>query len=380
MSIRRNIRIMYAISLLQGMVFYAPIATLYRQQAGLGVFEITLIESISLVVSIALEVPWGIFADRVGYKKAMMGCCGLWFLSKLVFWQADGFGMFLLERLLLGVVFAGLSGLDQSILYCSVEEKDAQSVFGIYNSLGTAGVLLAAGIYSAFIGESYRMAGLLTAVSYGAAALLSLGLCEVNPGEAGSRGTLASFTDAVCGLARNRSLLLLVVGCALLAEVNQTISVFLNQLQYVRCGMSASAIGVVYIAVTLLELTGGLSARLTRRFGAKRLGGALFSACAAACLMLAVTDRAWLSVASVGLLHGCASVLWPLKSDLVNRCVDSPERVTALSVNQLLADGIAIATNLVFGRLSDSSLSSAMLFGAVLSAAGLALFMKSQKQ
>lgn len=380
MSIRRNIRIMYAISLLQGMVFYAPIATLYRQQAGLGVFEITLIESISLAVSIALEVPWGIFADRVGYKKAMMGCCGLWFLSKLVFWQADGFGMFLLERLLLGVVFAGLSGLDQSILYCSVEEKDAQSVFGIYNSLGTAGVLLAAGIYSAFIGENYRMAGLLTAVSYGAAALLSLGLCEVKPGEAGSRGTLVSFTDAVCGLARNRSLLLLVVGCALLAEVNQTISVFLNQLQYVRCGMSASAIGVVYIAVTLLELTGGLSARLTRRFGAKRLGGALFSACAAACLMLAVTDRAWLSVASVGLLHGCASVLWPLKSDLVNRCVDSPDRVTALSVNQLLADGIAIATNLVFGRLSDSSLSSAMLFGAVLSAAGLALFMKSQKQ
>lgn len=65
MSIRRNIRIMYAIALLQGMVFYAPIATLYRQNVGLGVFEIALIESISLAISIAMELPWGVVADRL---------------------------------------------------------------------------------------------------------------------------------------------------------------------------------------------------------------------------------------------------------------------------------------------------------------------------
>ena len=45
MKIKRNIYLMYGISLLQGMVFYGPIATLYRQAAGVTVFEITLIES-----------------------------------------------------------------------------------------------------------------------------------------------------------------------------------------------------------------------------------------------------------------------------------------------------------------------------------------------
>lgn len=379
MSIRRNIRIMYAISLLQGMVFYAPIATLYRQQAGLSMFEITLIESISLAISIALELPWGVIADRIGYKKSMIACCGMWFASKLMFWRADGFGMFLLERVLLGVVFAGLSGLDQSILYCSADEKDAQRVFGVYGNLGTIGVLIAAAVYSLFIGDNYRLAGLLTAVSYGAAAVLSLGLKEVKPAEAGRRGTLESFGSAVRGLFGNRKLLLLVVGCALLGEVNQTITVFLNQLQYVRCGMTAATIGIVYIGITLLELTGGLSARLTERFGAKRLGARIFAGCTAACLALAGTESAWLSVASIGLIHGCASLLWPLKSDLVNRSIDSPDRVTALSVNQLLADGIAVGTNLVFGRLSDAGLPYAMLFGAALSAAGFALFMKSQR-
>ena len=45
---KRNIILLWGIALLQGMVFYAPVATLYRQAAGLGIFHITLIESISL--------------------------------------------------------------------------------------------------------------------------------------------------------------------------------------------------------------------------------------------------------------------------------------------------------------------------------------------
>ena len=56
MKNNRNIRLMYAIALLQGMVFYGPIATLYRQAAGVSVFQITLIESISLALALALEV------------------------------------------------------------------------------------------------------------------------------------------------------------------------------------------------------------------------------------------------------------------------------------------------------------------------------------
>lgn len=47
---RRNIRYMYAIALLQGMVFYGPVATLYREAQGVSIAQITLIESISLAL------------------------------------------------------------------------------------------------------------------------------------------------------------------------------------------------------------------------------------------------------------------------------------------------------------------------------------------
>lgn len=53
----QNVRRMAAIALLQGMVFYGPVATLYRQAQGLSVFDITRIESLSMALCIALEIP-----------------------------------------------------------------------------------------------------------------------------------------------------------------------------------------------------------------------------------------------------------------------------------------------------------------------------------
>ena len=85
----RNIYIMYAISLLQGMIFYGPIATLYRQAQGVSVLQITVIESISLILCLLLEFPWGVIADKIGYKRTILFCCALYFLSKIVFWQAS---------------------------------------------------------------------------------------------------------------------------------------------------------------------------------------------------------------------------------------------------------------------------------------------------
>lgn len=83
---KRNLYLMYAIALLQGMVFYGPIATLYRQAQGVSVFQITLIESLSMALAVALEIPWGVIADKIGYRHTMIFCSVLFFASKLVSW------------------------------------------------------------------------------------------------------------------------------------------------------------------------------------------------------------------------------------------------------------------------------------------------------
>ena len=91
MKIKRNIHILYAVAFLQGMVFYALVASLYRQARGLTLGQIALLESISFLIQLAMELPWGVLADRIGYKKTMVVGCGVFALSKLVLWQADSF-------------------------------------------------------------------------------------------------------------------------------------------------------------------------------------------------------------------------------------------------------------------------------------------------
>lgn len=361
--IKKNIVILYAISLLQGMVFYAPIATLYRQTAGLTVLQIAVIESVMLVLCVALELPWGLLADRIGYKKAMMLCCLLYVLSKVVFWQADSFGAFLLERILLSVVVSGLSGLDMSLLFLSCDGGDSQRAFGIYNSLGAMGLVFASVVYAVFIKESYRMAAFLTLLSYGAAALLSLGLQEVKePGT--DRPGLKDFYRALGETLKNRSLLLLLAAAALMGETHQMFTVFLSQLQYVRAGLSPAGMGYAFCLITLCGLSGGFSSRLTRLSGKCRFGSGLLLGTAAACALLAVTTSPVLSVFGLVLLRLCFTLFQPLQTELQNRYVHSDNRATALSIQAVLMNGAAIFMNLLYGRLAEVSLPLALWMGA----------------
>ena len=368
---KKNLYVMYAIALLQGMVFYGPIATLYRQAQGVTVFQITLIEGISLGLAILLEIPWGIAADKIGYRKTIIFCSGLYFVSKIVFWKATGFGGFLAERILLSVVEAGFSGVDTSILYLSCQGKNSQKVFGIYNSMSMAGLLLAAAVFSVFVRDNYSLAGFLTVVSYGLAALLSLGLTEVKQAASAAAEPFRATLHRTLG---NRTMLLFLAAVAFLTEAHQTITVFLNQLQYERCGLSSTAIGVLYIAATVLGMLGFCSAPLTKRMGTRAFCLLFCGLAAAVCLVLGATQTAFPAVVGILTLRISNTLFQPFRAQLQNRQIQTENRATALSIHAMIVNCIAIATNLIFGALSDWSLPAAFFFGAGICVCSLLLF------
>lgn len=367
--LKKNIYLMYAISCLQGMVFYGPIATLYRQAQGVSVFEITLIESISLLLCLALELPWGILADRIGYRRTMAVCCLLYFISKIIFWRASGFPAFLLERVLLSVVMAGLSGVDTSILYLSAGKEDSQKVFGVYNGLSTAGLLFAAFVYSAVAGENYRLAGFLTVLSYGAAALLSFFLTEVKE-ESREKAGAKAFCICLRQILSDKRLFLFLLGIAFLNETHQTVTVFLNQLLYVRAGIGNRAIGWLYILITVIGMCGVFSDRLTRLAGERFMIRPCYFAAVSACLLLAFTDGRMGAVCGIALLRTAFGLFTPLQTRMQNERVMTADRATALSINAVIIDSVGVGTNLVFGTLAEKSLTAALLSGACLCAVG----------
>lgn len=371
---KRNIWILYAMALLQGMVFYGPIATLYRQAVGVGLGQIALMEGVSLAVSVVLELPWGLLAERLGYRRTMILCSGLYFVTKLIFWRAAGFWGFFLERLLLGAVIAGLSGLDTGMLYLSCPPEKAHRVFGLYNNMTLLGLLAATGVYSLWIGENYRLAGFLTVGSYGLAALLSLNLSEVRPPER-SRGreTLERFGAVLGETLGKKRLLLFLIGAALLGASHQMVTVFYSQSQYQRLGMDAAGMGIAYALVTLLGLLGGFSARLKEKIGERGLLTLLPMASALACVTLAFTKSAYLSVLSVAAFRVSFYLFQPFQSTLQNREIRTEDRATALSGHAAVLDAVTISATLLLGHVSEKSLSAAFLFAAALCLVGLAL-------
>ncbi len=374
MKPKRNVWLMYAIALLQGMVFYGPIATLYRQSVGITIFQITVIESISLALCLLLELPWGIAADRLGYRKSIIFCCVLYFLSKIVFWKAVSFGGFLAERIMLSIVISGLSGMEYSILYLSCDKGKSQEVFGIYNNLLTAGLLFASAIYSMVIRDNYRLAGFLTVCSYGIAAIIAFLLVEVkNNHNERAKEAAEEFFELLKRILKDKHLILLLVGIALLNETHQTITVFLNQLQYKKCGLYDAAIGYIYIGITLVGLLGVFSAGLTRRLGKMRFITILYGSSVIACIILGVTVNAWLSVASIAILRISFSLFQPLQMELQNTQVISQNRATELSINSVIINCVGIGTNLIYGRLADINISFAMIAGSLLCSAGFLL-------
>lgn len=377
--LHRNIYLMYAISLLQGMVFYAPIAALYRTAQGVTISQITLIEGISLILCLVFEVPWGMLAERIGYKRTLVVCNLLYALSKLVFWQATDFTGFLIERILLAAVIAGLSGVDVSILYLSCSKSGSQQVFGIYNALQTAGLLFASLVYSRALGDHYSAAGFLTLLSYAAAMLLSLFLVEVRSPDR-RPANHSRLLDSVGQLFSDRSLLLFLAAIALLQQTHQSVTVFFSQLQYQLCGMDAPAMGLAHILVSIAGLSAMLSPQVTKKLGAQGTLQLCCALCTVSCLLLFQFRLSWLSVLAVVALRMAFGLLEPLQTQLQNHAVTSADRATALSIQTVVLDSTGAGISVMLGMVAEQDLPLSFLTGGVLcaiSAILLAIWSKS---
>ena len=359
MKAQRNIRIMYAIAFLQGMVFYAPVASLYRQARGMSLGQIALLESVSFIIQLAMELPWGIVADRIGYKKTMVAGCGIFALSKLVFWRANRFWDFFWERFLLSAAIAALSGVDESILYLSCGDEDSQKVFGRWGAFSTAGLLVSAGTFSLFMAEDYALSALATLIAYALAALLALGLREVRPPEKERREPVRAFFRLLRSTLLDRRFLLLIVCWALYGQALSSVCTWLSQNQYLRCGMDSAAMGFVYILVSVISMASAFSQPVTDRLGRSRAVLGALALAGLACATLVFTRSAVLSAACILALEGSYALVGPLASQVWNRQVTGADRATQLSIYAVLDEAVSAGGSLVIGYTADVSLDGA---------------------
>ena len=93
---------------------------------------------------------------------------------------------------------------------------------------------------------------------------MSFFITEVK-GEEKAKICLQEFKSVLCQTVSNKSLMIFLIAVAFMTQIHQTITVFLNQIQYEKCGLSASSMGFVFIVITLVGMLGVFSAAFTRK-------------------------------------------------------------------------------------------------------------------
>lgn len=350
MTNKKNVSILFLICFLQGLVFYYPIATLYRTSHGLTLVEISIIESLSFIVTLLLEIPWGYLGDRWGLKRVLVVANGLYFVSKLIFYIADSFSIFLLERILLGVALAGISGCDSSLLYLSSGDNHVK-VFSWYSLCGTVGMLLASLVYSMLLVDNYSMAALLCAVMYFLAFLLTLLLEDIKE-EKTSNESPKIIMEHFLKLKEN-PILLFVVATVLFSETIREITLFIGQVRLLEVGLLASLFGVIAFLLTLAEFSSLISEKYSKLLGYSK--SILFSIVLtiATSIIIGYFDSPYIVAIGLLFLTMNSAVLSPVFETIQQESVDSEYRASTISIYNVFASSIAVLLNVFYGYIGD---------------------------
>ena len=116
-SVKRNLSALYLVKIAKWMNLVMPVIVLFYKSNGLTMQDIFLLQSAYSFTLMALEIPTGYFADKVGRKTSILIGSMLGFSGYLVYSFSFGFWQFVITEVILGVSQSLVSGADSALLY-----------------------------------------------------------------------------------------------------------------------------------------------------------------------------------------------------------------------------------------------------------------------
>lgn len=145
-----NIRLLSWFNFFTDFIFYAPIAVLYFAEVS-GSFVLGMsVFSIVKVSSALLEIPTGIFSDKIGRRKTIILGASSAVVASLFYAIGGSFIMLAIGSFFLGLCNSFYSGNNDALLYDSLSEKNEQHKFGEYYGKTSKMSQIALGISAGF--------------------------------------------------------------------------------------------------------------------------------------------------------------------------------------------------------------------------------------
>ncbi|NOW04820.1 MFS transporter [Clostridium beijerinckii] len=303
------------------------------------------------------------------------------FISKIIFYKANTFILFLIERIVLAISVSGVSGCDSALLYSSVGEEKSEKAFAFYSSCSTFGFLIATLLSTFTISISMDFTVWITIFPYGIAVLLSLFLKNI-PFENENKKR-ESIVNVLKTSIKGRKIIYFLISMALISEVSHSIMVFLNQLQYRRSGIDIKYYGIILMIVQIASMVSSQTHKITSKFGKFKTFIFIICSVAISSIVLASTTNSIVSILLIILIGIANSISIPISLDIQNKSITIANRATVLSVYAMIIDVISATVNLAIGKASSVSIQTSFILCGVIAIIALSLniyYFKLQNQ
>jgi MFS family permease len=143
-----NIRKLYALNLLAGIVFWYPIEKLFLLHIGISPFGISINAIVFLIILVACDVPAGVLADHWKRKYTLQVALIALVVASIIGGMSHSLAAYLPMTIFLGGFVVLTQGTFQAMMYDSLEDTDHQSTYDKHQGLSYALFLAGLGFSS----------------------------------------------------------------------------------------------------------------------------------------------------------------------------------------------------------------------------------------
>jgi MFS family permease len=335
----RNIRVIYGLKFLGGLVFFIPILALYFEKHLFTLTNVALIFAIRAFAQTIFELPTGAVADLFGRKKTFI-LAHLSYLLALTFLIIGGnITIFILFALMDAFAKSLKSGTDSSILYDTLRDEHNEGYFKKIS--GTASAVSHVGIAFGSVASGYlasislSLPILLSIIPAVLAFVLTFFLQEPRYEKEKHTNVLKHLNESTSLVLTNNQIVLILAGLFIITGVFSTV-VALDPIFYRFKHVPIEALGWISAVIFALAAVGyQQSHKLSKIFGDKAtiMITVIFPPLT---VLLATLFDKWLAVFFMVLSPLFFGLRTPIINDLIHKQVASSKRATVFSIIEMV--------------------------------------------
>jgi MFS family permease len=334
----------------------AIITLFWKDQIGLNLAEILLLQAIFSLATLVMEFPSGYISDRIGYRFALNLACLLGMTGWTTYTFAGSFSGVLIAELQLGASYAFISGADSALLYETLRQDGREEHYARYDGRMTAWAQAGEAFGAVGAGVLYGWYPLLPFILQVGIWLAALGICRnLKEIPAAPVKSVSHLREAavIAQKAFSQPGIRYSILLAAVLGLSSFYPVWLIQPYMQTLNVPLSWFGPIWAAANLCVSFGSLiSHRIQFHFGARGTPFLLLALVVAGYAGLALSQAIW-SFAFYFLLTIMRGIQGPFLRLSLQKQSDRHERASILSLKSLVFRLGFVMTGPLVGVLAD---------------------------